>query len=103
MGYELNDKEQVMHGLVTQVLDGALTLAQAAAQGGVSERTMRRKVDRYLKEGAGGLAHRSRGRQARTPGDPASRPRSSASTRGPTQATTSPTSTRGSGRPRACT
>lgn len=71
MGYELNDKEQVMHGLVTQVLDGALTLAQAAAQGGVSERTMRRKVDRYLKEGAGGLAHRSRGRKARNAVDEA--------------------------------
>jgi len=60
-----------MSEMVKKVLNDGMSYEQAAVRYGVSERTVRRKVDIYLKLGAKGLAHKSRGHlsQNKTPGD----------------------------------
>jgi transposase len=60
-----------MSEMVRKVLNDGMSYERAAVVYGVSERTVRRKVDIYLKLGAKGLAHRSRSRLApnRTPLD----------------------------------
>lgn len=69
MDANLPDKEQAMYDIILKVLDGALTVAQAAAMASVSTRTVYRAIDRVTRMGRPGLAHRSRGRGAknRTP------------------------------------
>jgi transposase len=57
----LSPKEKLMKEMVMKVLNDGMSYEQAAVRHSVSERTVRRKVDIYLKEGAGALAHRSRG------------------------------------------
>jgi len=47
---------------VERVLEGAQNIVQAAQRMGLSYRQARRVVQRYRREGAKGLAHRSRGR-----------------------------------------
>jgi len=66
MGYQalLSDKEQVMKDMVTAVIHEDVSVAKAAIRFGVSEKTVRRKVDAYLREGMGSLVHRGRGRRA---------------------------------------
>jgi transposase len=59
--FYLSEKEHVMYEIVLKVLDGNLTRKQAAARLGVSQKTIGRKIDIFLKEGAKGLAHKSRG------------------------------------------
>ena len=61
----LSEKEQVMYELVLKVLDGALTVEQAAARACCSTRTVYRNIERYTRCGREGLAHGSRGRAAR--------------------------------------
>lgn len=60
-----------MQEMVMKVLNDGMSYERAAVAYGVSERTVRRKVDIYLKLGAGALAHKSRGRAThnRTAGD----------------------------------
>lgn len=60
-----------MKEMIMKVLNDGMSYERAASRYGVSERTVRRKVDIYLKEGIGALPHRSRGRcaQNRTPED----------------------------------
>lgn len=60
----LSSKEQAMYDLVLRVLDGELSVEQAAASACVSHRTIRRAIRRVTCDGAAGLAHRSRGREA---------------------------------------
>lgn len=69
MDADLSDKEQAMYDIILKVLDGALTVAQAAAMASVSTRTIYRAIERVTRTGRSGLAHRSRGRAAknRTP------------------------------------
>ena len=60
-----------MQEMILKVVNDGLSYERAAARYGVSERTVRRKVEIYLKSGMGALAHGSRGRLAlnRTPRD----------------------------------
>ena len=51
-----------MSEMVRKVLNDGMSYERAAARYGVSERTVRRKVEIYLKLGAKGLSHKSRGR-----------------------------------------
>ena len=67
----LSPKEKIMYETVLQVLDGSITKEQAAARLGVSERTVRRKIDAILHEGMGGIIHKSRGKSAHNRTDPA--------------------------------
>lgn len=60
-----------MYETIIQVLDGAITKEQAANKLGVTERTVRRKIDTFLQLGAAGFAHKSRGRAAHNRTDPA--------------------------------
>jgi transposase len=60
----LSPKEELMKEMVMKVLNDGMSYEQAAARYGVSERTVRRKVDIYLKMGAKALAHKSRGQMA---------------------------------------
>jgi transposase len=53
-----------MQEMVMKVLNDGMSYERAAARYGISERTVRRKVDIYLKMGAGALAHGSRGKAA---------------------------------------
>lgn len=61
----LSDKEKAMYDIILKVLDGALTVEQAAAMAAVSTRTIYRAIERVTRTGKAGLAHRSRGRDAR--------------------------------------
>jgi len=58
----LSPKEELMSEMVRKVLNDGMSYERAAARYGVSERTVRRKVEIYLKLGAKGLSHKSRGR-----------------------------------------
>lgn len=60
----LSGKEQIMRTIIMRVLDGELSIEQAAARLCVTPRTVRRKIDAFLQEGARGFAHKSRGREA---------------------------------------
>jgi transposase len=60
----LSQKEQFMKETIQKILYNDLSIEQAAARCGCCERTVRRRLDIYLKEGAGGLAHKSRGKSA---------------------------------------
>jgi transposase len=53
-----------MQEMVQKILNDGMSYGRAAARYGISERTVRRKVDIYLKMGAGALAHGLRGRVA---------------------------------------
>jgi len=67
----LSPKEKLMLEMIKRILEDGMSYEEAAARYAISERTARRKVELYLKFGARGLAHRSRGRlaQNRTPKD----------------------------------
>ncbi|MCL2757539.1 MAG: ISNCY family transposase [Coriobacteriia bacterium] len=67
----LSPKEELMSEMVKKVLNDGMSYERVAERYGVSERTVRRKVDIYLRLGARGLAHKSRSRLAsnRTPVD----------------------------------
>ena len=67
----LSPKERLMYETILKVLDGAITNEQAANVLGVTERTVRRKIDTFLQLGAAGFAHGSRGRAAHNRTDPA--------------------------------
>jgi transposase len=60
-----------MQEMVLKVLNDGMSYEKAAARYGVSERTVKRKVEIYLKLGMGALTHGSRDRRAlnRTPKD----------------------------------
>jgi transposase len=53
-----------MQEMVQKILNDGMSYGRAAARYGISERTVRRKVDVYLKMGAGALAHGLRGKVA---------------------------------------
>lgn len=53
-----------MYKTILRVLDGELSIDRAAAKLCVTPRTVRRKIDIFLRQGAKGLAHKSRGREA---------------------------------------
>jgi transposase len=53
-----------MKEMIMKVLNDGMSYGQASCRYGVSERTVRRKVDIYLKLGMGGITHGSRGRVA---------------------------------------
>jgi transposase len=61
---ELSQKEQLMKETIQKILYDDLGIEQAAVRMGCCERTIRRRLDIYLKEGARGLAHKSRGGSA---------------------------------------
>jgi transposase len=60
----LSQKEQLMKETIQKILYDNLSIEQAAVRTGCCKRTIRRRLDIYLKEGAGGLAHKSRKRAA---------------------------------------
>jgi len=61
---DLSPKERLMKEMILKVVNDGMSYEQAAARYGVSERTVRRKIDVYLKHGMGAVAHKSRGRFA---------------------------------------
>jgi transposase len=61
----LSQKELLMKETIQKILYDGMSIEQAAVRCGCCERTIRRRLDIYLKEGAGGLAHKGRGRSAR--------------------------------------
>ena len=60
----LSGKEQIVYETILKVLDGQIDIERAAASLCVSPRTIYRKIDTFLREGAAGFAHKSRGKEA---------------------------------------
>jgi hypothetical protein len=52
---KLSPKERLMQETIKKVLNDGMSYEKAAVRYGVCERTVRRKVDVYLKMGAGAL------------------------------------------------
>lgn len=60
----LSEKEQIMYKTILKVLDGEISIERAAAKLCVTPRTIRRKIDAFLQEGAQSFIHKSRGKEA---------------------------------------
>ena len=65
-GLTLTTKEQTSIQVLNAVLEGEVTVAEAAGLMGVSERHGRRLLAAYRKEGAAAIAHGNRGRKSAT-------------------------------------
>ena len=65
-GLTLTTKEQTRIQVLNAVLEGEVTVAEAAGLMGVSERHGRRLLAAYRKEGAAAIAHGNRGRKPST-------------------------------------
>ena len=65
-GLTLTTKEQTSIQVLNAVLEGEVTVAEAAGLMGVSERHGRRLLAAYRKEGAAAIAHGNRGRKPST-------------------------------------
>lgn len=61
---QMSEKERARLKAVALVLDGSLSVVEAARRLGISERQMRRSVGRYRCEQDAGLLHRGRGRSS---------------------------------------
>src|SRR5947207_12449407 len=62
-GVTLNERDQMRVRTLNRVLEGTLTVVEAAEQLGRSERQLRRILAAYRKEGAAAIPHHNRGRQ----------------------------------------